>query len=136
MISKEIDFRSISFYWKVKVYNCEVEGNHNYYVSEQGILVHNTCWTERLGMFMEYAANIETKSLTSQEATIKHLESIFKALDKTRTDDRIIKLVADDMGNVFPEAKGILRIQQEELVMQLTFIQMEVFKYFKMENLL
>jgi len=97
---------------KVKVYNFEVEGNHNYYVSEKGILVHNTCWTERLGMFMEYAANIETKSLTSQEATIKHLESIFKALDKTRTDDRIIKLVADDMGNVFPEAKGILRIQQ------------------------
>ncbi|UCA59365.1 hypothetical protein KB553_20465 [Chryseobacterium rhizoplanae] len=47
MISKEIDFRSISFYWKVKVYNFEVEGNHNYYVSEKGILVHNNCeWLE------------------------------------------------------------------------------------------
>ncbi|SHN07856.1 intein C-terminal splicing region/intein N-terminal splicing region/RHS repeat-associated core domain-containing protein, partial [Chryseobacterium carnipullorum] len=80
---------------KVKVYNFEVEGNHNYYVSEKGILVHNTCWTERLGMFMEYAANIETKSLTSQEATINHLESVFKMLDKTRTDERILKLVGE-----------------------------------------
>lgn len=26
-----------------KVYNFEVEGNHNYYVSEEGILVHNNC---------------------------------------------------------------------------------------------
>ena len=95
---------------KTKVYNFEVEDNHNYYVSEKEILVHKACWKERLGMFMEYAANIETKHLTSQEATIKHLESVFKTLDKTRTDDRIIKLVADDMSNVFPEAKGILRI--------------------------
>ncbi|CAH0198674.1 polymorphic toxin-type HINT domain-containing protein [Chryseobacterium sp. Bi04] len=32
---------------KVKVYNFEVEGNHNYYVSEKGILVHNNCeWLE------------------------------------------------------------------------------------------
>ncbi|WP_288445688.1 hypothetical protein [uncultured Chryseobacterium sp.] len=28
---------------KVKVYNFEVEDNHNYYVSEKGILVHNNC---------------------------------------------------------------------------------------------
>ncbi len=28
---------------KVKVYNFEVEGNHNYYVSEKNILVHNDC---------------------------------------------------------------------------------------------
>ena len=28
---------------KVKVYNFEVEDNHNYYVSEKGILVHNDC---------------------------------------------------------------------------------------------
>ncbi|MCS3869428.1 hypothetical protein J3D55_002344 [Chryseobacterium ginsenosidimutans] len=65
-----------------------------------------------MAQFLEYAGNIEAKSLTSQEATIKHLEGVFKILDKTRTDDRILKLVAEDMGNVFPEAKGILRIQQ------------------------
>ncbi|MEN4762900.1 Hint domain-containing protein, partial [Chryseobacterium sp. C39-AII1] len=79
----------------VKVYNFEVEDNHNYYVSEKGILVHNTCWTERLARFMEYAGNIEAKSLTSQEATIKHLENVFKMLDKTRTDERILKLVGE-----------------------------------------
>jgi hypothetical protein len=28
---------------KVKVYNFEVEDNHNYYVSDLGILVHNNC---------------------------------------------------------------------------------------------
>lgn len=57
--------------------------------------MHNTCWIERLGMFMEYAANIKTKSLTSQEATINHLESVFKIPDKTRTDERILKLVGE-----------------------------------------
>ncbi|WPO81906.1 hypothetical protein SD427_14175 [Chryseobacterium sp. JJR-5R] len=48
---------------------------------------------------MEYAANIETKSLTSQDATISHLESVFKALDKTRTDDRVIKLIGEGAKN-------------------------------------
>ncbi|WP_426479163.1 polymorphic toxin-type HINT domain-containing protein [Chryseobacterium sp. CBSDS_008] len=81
---------------KVEVYNFEVEDNHNYYVSEKSILVHNTCWPERLAKFMEYAANIETKTLTSQEATINHLENVFKALDKTRTDKRILKLVGEN----------------------------------------
>ncbi|WPO92150.1 DUF6443 domain-containing protein [Chryseobacterium sp. HR92] len=33
---------------KVKVYNFEVEGNHNYYVSEKGILVHNDCGLPQL----------------------------------------------------------------------------------------
>ena len=28
---------------KIKLYNFEVEDNHNYYVSEKGILVHNDC---------------------------------------------------------------------------------------------
>ena len=33
---------------KVKVYNFEVEGNHNYYVSEKGILVHNDCGVSKI----------------------------------------------------------------------------------------
>ncbi|MCS3869429.1 hypothetical protein J3D55_002345 [Chryseobacterium ginsenosidimutans] len=33
---------------KVKVYNFEVEDNHNYYVSEKGILVHNDCGLPQL----------------------------------------------------------------------------------------
>ncbi|WP_410494027.1 hypothetical protein [Chryseobacterium sp. G0240] len=42
---------------KVKVYNFEVEGNHNYYVSEKGILVHNDCLftNELLGYVGKYA---------------------------------------------------------------------------------
>ncbi len=60
-----------------------------------------------------YAANIETKSLTSQEATIKHLENVFKMLDKTRTDDRIIKLVADDLSNFKSVGKGVIEIRQK-----------------------
>ncbi|MCS3533028.1 hypothetical protein M2373_004454 [Chryseobacterium sp. JUb7] len=38
---------------KVKVYNFEVEGNHNYYVSEKGILVHNDCldWLSKARSF-------------------------------------------------------------------------------------
>ncbi|WP_410702850.1 hypothetical protein [Chryseobacterium sp. SIMBA_029] len=48
---------------KVKVYNFEVEGNHNYYVSEKGILVHNNCWTDRMAQFLEYAANMKPNLL-------------------------------------------------------------------------
>ncbi|GEN74243.1 hypothetical protein [Chryseobacterium lathyri] len=59
---------------------------------------------------MEYAGNIETKSLTSQEATINHLESVFKALDKTRTDDIVIKLVGET--NVYPGLNGSKIIYQ------------------------
>ncbi|WP_294281693.1 hypothetical protein [uncultured Chryseobacterium sp.] len=59
---------------------------------------------------MEYAANIETKSLTSQEATINHLENIFKALDKTRTDDIVLKLVGET--NVYPGLNGSKIIYQ------------------------
>lgn len=57
--------------------------------------MHNTCWQARLAKFMEYAANIDVKTLTSQEGTIKHLENVFTMLDKTRTDGRILKLVGE-----------------------------------------
>lgn len=62
--------------------------------------MHNTCWAERLAKFMEYAANIETKSLTSQEATINHLENVFKMLDRTRTDGTVLKLVGKNGNNI------------------------------------
>ncbi|WP_343680070.1 polymorphic toxin-type HINT domain-containing protein [Chryseobacterium arthrosphaerae] len=41
---------------KVKVYNFEVEDNHNYYVSEKGFLVHNDCHftNELLGYVGKY----------------------------------------------------------------------------------
>lgn len=78
-----------------KVYNFEIEDNHNYYVSEYAVLVHNTCWKERLAKFMEYASKINPKSLKSQDDTIKHLENVFTVLDKSRTDDRILKLVGE-----------------------------------------
>ncbi|WP_223600692.1 hypothetical protein [Chryseobacterium sp. GVT01B] len=43
---------------KVKVYNFEVEGNHNYYVSEKGILVHNNCeWTSAITNTLENASS-------------------------------------------------------------------------------
>ncbi|WP_288445555.1 hypothetical protein [uncultured Chryseobacterium sp.] len=59
---------------------------------------------------MEYAANIETKSLTFQEATITHLENVFKMLDKTRTDDIVLKLVGET--NVYPGINGSKIIYQ------------------------
>jgi len=57
---------SISFLEeKVKVYNFEVEGNHNYYVSEKGILVHNNCeWTSAITNTLENAASGMTKHLS------------------------------------------------------------------------
>ena len=50
---------------KVKVYNFEVEGNHNYYVSEKGILVHNNCeWTNAIINILENSASGMTKHLS------------------------------------------------------------------------
>jgi hypothetical protein len=46
-MKKRLIFDQSLFIRKVKVYNFEVEGNHTYYVSEKGILVHNNCeWLE------------------------------------------------------------------------------------------
>ena len=78
-----------------KVYNLEIYKDHNFHVAEEGILVHNTCWQERIKAFMSYAENIDPKTLKSQDETIKHLENVFTALDKTKTDDRVLRLVGE-----------------------------------------
>ncbi|WP_228450446.1 Hint domain-containing protein, partial [Chryseobacterium rhizosphaerae] len=50
---------------KVKVYNFEVEGNHNYYVSEKGILVHNNCeWANAITNTLENSASRMTSHLS------------------------------------------------------------------------
>ena len=46
--------------------------------------------------FTEYADNIDVSKLKSQDETIEHLENVFSYLDKTRTDDRVLKLVGKD----------------------------------------
>lgn len=50
---------------KVKVYNFEVEGNHNYYVSEKGILVHNDCeWTKAIAFTLKNKSSGFTSHLS------------------------------------------------------------------------
>ncbi|UEQ78615.1 hypothetical protein [Chryseobacterium arthrosphaerae] len=50
---------------KVKVYNFEVEGNHNYYVSEKGILVHNDCtWTSAIANTLENTSSSFTRHIS------------------------------------------------------------------------
>ncbi|MEZ4884908.1 MAG: polymorphic toxin-type HINT domain-containing protein [Chitinophagales bacterium] len=78
------------------VFNLEVYREHNFLVSESGVLVHNTYWQQRLKKFMEYADNIDASKLTSQDETIQHLENVFRFLDKTKTDDRILRLVGEN----------------------------------------
>ncbi|SIP86251.1 intein C-terminal splicing region/intein N-terminal splicing region [Chryseobacterium sp. RU37D] len=53
---------------KVKVYNFEVEGNHNYYVSEKGVLVHNDC-TEVLFLGKEL---IKITNTTEKSSVARH----------------------------------------------------------------
>ena len=93
----------------VDVYNFEVNSEHNYFVSGLNILVHNTCWKERLEKFMEYATNIDVKTLVSQEKTIEHLENVFTMLDKTRTDDKVIKLVGKTNVEILEDGTKIIR---------------------------
>lgn len=50
---------------KVKVYNFEVEDNHNYYVSEKGILVHNNCeWASAITNTLENASSGATRHIS------------------------------------------------------------------------
>lgn len=116
LLGKDGKLYKISFVTKKEkseiVYNFEVEDNHNYYVSENAILVHNTCWKERLAKFMEYASKINPESLKSQDDTIKHLENVFTILDKSRTDDRVIRLVAPDKSNMEILKNGTAEIMQ------------------------
>ena len=81
-------------------------------LSTDKILVHNSCWQERLQKFTEYADNIDVSKLKSQDETIEHLENVFSYLDKTRTDDRVLKLVNDNESNVFQRAGGVKEIVQ------------------------
>ncbi|MGG7551316.1 DUF6443 domain-containing protein [Chryseobacterium arthrosphaerae] len=65
---------------KVKVYNFEVEGNHNYYVSEKGILVHNNCeWLE--------ATIGQAKNWVSTEPGMQSIKAV---------DDIVVKLTKND----------------------------------------
>jgi RHS repeat-associated protein len=95
---------------RIKVFNLEIYKEHNFLVGSDKILVHNTCWKERLNKFMEYVKSIDPKDLTSQAETIKHLENVFTALDKTRTDERVIKLVGKS--NVADLSDGTKLIRQ------------------------
>ncbi|WP_170149000.1 DUF6443 domain-containing protein [Chryseobacterium defluvii] len=59
---KNFPVESINFLdARVKVYNFEVEDNHNYYVSEKNILVHNDCslMNEFMGHFGKYVSNLD-----------------------------------------------------------------------------
>ncbi|WP_259113550.1 Hint domain-containing protein [Chryseobacterium sp. JUb7] len=71
---------------KVKVYNFEVEDNHNYYVSEKGILVHNNC--ERfLGLTDDLYAEgqyfVYSKNYISGNTYTKSISLLAKAQEST-----------------------------------------------------
>jgi hypothetical protein len=42
---------------------------------------------------MNYAKNINVKNLKSQQDTLNHLESVLSVLDKSKTDNVVIRLV-------------------------------------------
>ncbi|MCT2407685.1 HINT domain-containing protein [Chryseobacterium antibioticum] len=71
---------------KVKVYNFEVADNHNYYVSEKGILVHNNC--ERfLGLTNDLYAEgqyfMYSKNYISGNTYTKSISTLMKATEST-----------------------------------------------------
>lgn len=60
------------------MYNFEVKDNHNYFVSDQAILVHNNCDFIRK-LFANNINDIETFS-----AQLKRLEILYQILQKSR----------------------------------------------------
>ena len=64
---------------KIKVYNFEIEGLHNYTVGDDGVVVHNACnprLATRLQKWQEYkAANATNPSAMSMKAWVAHTKS-------------------------------------------------------------
>ena len=68
---------------KVKVYNFEVEDNHNYYVSDKGVLVHNNCeWLE--------ATISQAKSWVSTEPGMQSIKAIDDIAGKLAKNDPFV----------------------------------------------
>jgi putative component of toxin-antitoxin plasmid stabilization module len=86
---------------KVKVYNFEVEGNHNYYVSEKGILVHNNCAEELIGRMISQDSRIvklARETFKSNKVLVKEAENLIMNLEKGNMNPGIgTKNVARDI---------------------------------------
>lgn len=69
----------------VKVYNFEVKDNHNYYVSELEILVHNNCF----GFNITKAVN--SNMAHAIERGLQQDRAVFKTVDEAQTALNAIK---------------------------------------------
>jgi len=89
---KKVIIEAISFSAeKVRVYNFEVEGNHNYYVSENTILVHNNCdfpmKPSRFGDRLDVAYFNEAKIRKMSHKDLQDVISKFETSIKSRSDE-------------------------------------------------
>ncbi|MFP3597738.1 hypothetical protein [Chryseobacterium sp. SIMBA_029] len=82
---------------KVKVYNFEVEGNHNYYVSEKGILVHNDC--------LDWLSKAKSLSVIRNGCEIVADRAV-GALGKGAEYLQITPRLGNQLGNVVGENSG------------------------------
>ncbi|MCS3869425.1 hypothetical protein J3D55_002341 [Chryseobacterium ginsenosidimutans] len=79
-------------YSDTRVYNFEVEDNHNYYVSEKGILVHNNC---------EWASAIKNTLGNKASGFTSHLSDHFYIINK--------------LGDINPQGRAISQMFKKGL---------------------
>ncbi|WP_300383915.1 polymorphic toxin-type HINT domain-containing protein, partial [Clostridium sp.] len=89
-------------YKPIKVYNFEVEDWHTYFVSEVGVLVHNTCMADTKGV-----SNPKSQRWLDAEAKLKKSATgdIGPTIDKN-TGSEVGRFIADDKGNIMIEPVG------------------------------
>jgi len=104
------------------VYNLEVEGNHNYFVGENGILVHNSidCFDtkELKNLIDKYKADRFNKSMANIEESIQTDEIRSKMEERVRS---LAKALAKESEDKLAMIEKILkhRKSQRELAAQL-----------------
>lgn len=116
------------------VYNFEVAGNHNYYVSETGILVHNNCLQElverwhELGDDLFRIGNKDELELIVQERLVEKLKGI-KPRDYWEKVGRINSILDQEFpATGFDQARNINITRYRRMVNELIKRRNELFE--------
>ncbi|MDV7699527.1 DUF6443 domain-containing protein [Chryseobacterium soli] len=116
---------------KVKVYNFEVEGNHNYYVSKKNILVHNDCGffdsllekivsinraTEGGGVLLNGTPSSAVNSAMYYETAAEQGASIFRSISGGHMFMDGNKRTAVEVFKYFAEKNGLNTVSHAEMM--------------------
>ena len=107
--SKQIIINNISTeQQKSVVYNFTVENNHNYFVGNDKILVHNTCINEQ---YAGKSYHFEGQFSKAQKTNSADDWAVYNSLNKKYPNG--VPYVKDEFGNVFPDFTEYVLLQYD-----------------------